>query len=203
MITLMNLPYEFEDLEPYISEETLTFHYTKHHQGYVNNLNDLVQQVPLLNNKTVEEILALKDELPEEFKTPILNNAGQVYNHNMYWMSISSGAGSVPIGALAKNIVDSFGSYDDFVAEFTQKGMKQFGSGWVWLSVDAEGKLVIDSTSNADSPLLHGKTPIMTMDVWEHAYYLDYQNKRADYIANFFNLIDWVGVSERHDKAVK
>ncbi len=200
MFTLMQLPYNYEALEPYIDAKTVEIHYSKHHQAYVNKLNEALNSFPDLQNKTLEELLINLQDLPEDLRTPVLNNGGQLYDHNIYWESMSPNTESQPSGELAQAINQKFGSFEKFKEEFATLGTTQFGSGWAWLSVDQNGQLVAEKTSNADSPLLHGKTPILTMDVWEHAYYLKYQNKRPDYIQAFFNVINWTKVGQKYQK---
>lgn len=191
---LAPLPYSHDALEPVISSQTLQFHHGKHHQTYVTNLNNLVKGTPL-------EALSLVDVVKATAGKPdqvgIFNNAGQVYNHDLYWKSMKkNGGGAIP-GELEKRLVADFGSVDAFKEAFHQAGLTQFGSGWAWLSVD-NGKLVITKTANADTPLAHGKTPLLVADVWEHAYYLDYQNRRADYLKAFLEtLVDWEGAAAR------
>jgi superoxide dismutase, Fe-Mn family len=197
MFTLPTLPYSYESLEPFIDAKTVEIHHSKHHQTYVNKLNEIVVANPELEGKTLEELLTGLDSIDQSIRQVVLNNAGQVYNHNLYWESIAPNAGGQPTGALLEKIVTDFGSFDNFTELFTQAGITQFGSGWAWLSLDADGKLVIDKTSNAESPLMHGKQPILTMDVWEHAYYLNYQNRRPDYIKAFWSVINWTAVSEK------
>lgn len=189
MFTLPNLNYAMNALEPNISARTLEFHHGKHHQAYVNNLNNLVQGTPF-ENATLEEIVSKADG-------PIFNNAAQVWNHTFYFGSFSPKGGGTPMGALAKAIEGEFGSIDAFKEAFNKAATTLFGSGWAWLVKTTDGKLAIVQTSNAECPLRKGQTPILTCDVWEHAYYLDYQNRRPDYIASFWNIIDWDVVGKR------
>jgi len=183
------LPYKEDALEPHISARTLSFHYGKHHQAYVTNLNNLIAETSLAS-KTLEEIIlatANKDE-----KAPIFNNAAQVWNHTFYWHSLSPNGGGEPKGPLRDKINADFGSYEDFTKVFKQAGVGQFGSGWAWLILDKDGSLKVTKTPNADLPLAHGQKALLTCDVWEHAYYLDYQNRRPDYIDIFLkNLANW------------
>ena len=204
MFILPPLPFAVDALESIISANTISFHYNKHHQTYLDNLNKLIADVPELENMTLEEILTNLEQFPANKKTAILNNAGQVHNHNLYWMSMQGGEQKFELSAELGKAIDSFESYEEFVKRWTEAGLTQFGSGWVWLSTDKTGKLYIDKTSNADSPLTNnsGRIPLLTMDVWEHAYYLDHQNRRAEYIAKFFELINWAGVSERYAAAM-
>jgi Fe-Mn family superoxide dismutase len=186
--TLPELPYAQNALEPHISANTLSFHYGKHHQAYVTNLNNLVKDTPLAS-ATLEEVImeAAKDPT----KTGIFNNAAQVWNHTFYWHSMKPGGGGLPKGELAAKIDKDFGDYDKFKEAFKQAGATQFGSGWAWLVLD-NGTLKVTKTPNADLPMAHGQKAILTMDVWEHAYYLDYQNRRPDYITTFLDkLVNW------------
>lgn len=187
--TLPELPYARNALAPHISEETLNFHYGKHHQAYVTNLNGLVEGTDLAG-KSLEEVI--KISAADKSKAGIFNNSAQVWNHTFYWHSMKPNGGGKPHGKVAELIERDLGGYDNFVKEFKQAGATQFGSGWAWLSYKG-GKLVISKTPNAETPLTEeGTTPLMTMDVWEHAYYLDYQNRRPDYIDTFLNsLVNW------------
>lgn len=187
-ITLPALPYEANALEPYITANTLSFHHGKHHQTYVTNLNNLIQGGELAD-KTLEEIILAVANEPQ--KIGIFNNAAQVWNHTFYWNSMKKGGGGAPTGAIASKINEDFGSYEAFVDAFKNAGLTQFGSGWAWLVLDG-GKLKITKTANADTPMAHDQKAILTVDVWEHAYYLDYQNRRADYLDLFLkHLVNW------------
>ncbi|AXE63296.1 superoxide dismutase, Fe [Hyphomonas polymorpha PS728] len=192
--TLPELPYPRNALAPHISEETLNFHYGKHHQAYVTNLNGLVEGTDLAG-KSLEEVI--KISAADKSKAGIFNNSAQVWNHTFYWHSMKPNGGGKPHGKVAELIERDLGGYDNFVKEFKQAGATQFGSGWAWLSYKG-GKLVISKTPNAETPLTEeGTTPLMTMDVWEHAYYLDYQNRRPDYIDTFLNsLVNWDFVNQ-------
>ena len=186
--TLPPLPYPEQALSPTISANTISFHYGKHHQGYVNKLNELVAGTPLAEQSLNGVITATVGKADQ---AAIFNNAAQVWNHTFYWNSLRPKGGGKPTGALADLIDHSFGGYDPFKAEFTKVATSQFGSGWAWLVKDGD-KLTIVKTSNADTPIAHGQKPLLTVDVWEHAYYLDYQNRRADYVAAVLdNLINW------------
>jgi superoxide dismutase, Fe-Mn family len=198
MFTLSPLPYAYDALEPYISKETLTFHHDKHHQAYVNKLNEILQPYPELAQMELVALLQNLDQVPESVRQAVINNAGQVYNHDLYWQSMGPNAGGEPVGELAEKISQTFGGFENFKTEFSNAGVTQFGSGWAWLCVDDNSELHIEKTSNADSPIMHGHTPILTMDVWEHAYYLDYQNLRPKYIEEFFKVIDWQAAEERY-----
>lgn len=200
MHSLMTLPYDYSDLEPFIDAKTVEIHYSKHHQTYVNKLNETLANTPFAE-KNLIELLKDINSLPENLKTPVINNGGQVYNHNLYWESMTAVGKPGPSGDLADKINQKWGSLDNFKVEFSNLGATQFGSGWVWLSVDSKG-LVLEKTSNADSPIMHGKTPIMTMDVWEHAYYLKYQNLRPDYIKAFWNVVNWSEIEAKYEKAI-
>lgn len=189
MFTLPELPYKQNALEPYIKEETVKFHYTKHHNGYVNKLNNLVEGTDFANS-TIEEII-------KNAEGGIFNNGAQVWNHTFYWEGFSPKGGGTPVGEIAKAINNSFGSFDDFKEKFSNAAATLFGSGWAWLIVNKQGKLEIIQTSNAGNPIRDGLKPLLTCDVWEHAYYLDYQNLRPDYIKNFWEIIDWVKINER------
>lgn len=191
------LPYADNALEPYMSANTFSFHYGKHHAAYVTNLNKLIEGTELAN-KPLEEIVVTSFK---EGKTPIFNNAGQVWNHNFFWQSLKPGGGGTPSGALADKINSDFGSFDKFKEEFKNAAATQFGSGWAWLVVD-NGTLKVTKTPNAENPVVHGQTPLLTLDVWEHAYYLDYQNKRPDFISTFLdNLVNWDFAAENLKKA--
>ena len=187
-ITLPDLPYGKDALAPFISDKTIDFHYGKHHNTYVTNLVKLIGGTDL-ENETLENII--KKTVGDSARAGIFNNAAQVWNHTFYWHSMSPNGGKGPTGHIAEKIKADFGSYEKFVDEFKNAGLTQFGSGWAWLILK-DGKLQVTKTSNADTPLAHGLTPLLTADVWEHAYYLDYQNKRADYLDVFIkNLINW------------
>lgn len=186
--TLPPLPWPDDALSPYISTNTIGFHYGKHHQGYVNNLNKLVTGTPMTDQPLESIIMATAGKADQ---TAIFNNAAQVWNHTFYWNSLRPKGGGKPTGALIQQIEKDFGSFDAFKAEFAKAATSQFGSGWAWLVKDGD-KLAITKTGNADTPFIHGQKPLLTIDVWEHAYYLDYQNRRADYIAAVMDhLINW------------
>jgi len=190
---LPDLPYAKDALEPNISEDTLNFHYGKHHQAYVNKLNELVAGTDLENN-TLEEIIKATDT--DDSKAGIFNNAAQVWNHTFYWNSMSPDGGGKPTGIVLEKIIESFGSYEEFATQFKNAGATQFGSGWAWLVLE-NGKLAIKKTANAKTPLTTNAKPLMTMDVWEHAYYLDYQNARPSYMNTFLEkLVNWEFVAK-------
>ena len=189
MFTLAPLPFEKNALKPYMSEETLTFHHDKHHQAYVDNLNKLIEKTKF-EDMSLQEII--KQSAKEIDYSAIFNNAAQVFNHNFFWECISLNGNKMPNHELLKKIEETFGSYENWQKEFKAAALSQFGSGWAWLAEDKEGNLKIMKTSNADNPIAHGLKPLMTIDVWEHAYYLDYQNRRADFIDTFLtHLINW------------
>ncbi|PJF21363.1 MAG: superoxide dismutase, partial [Phototrophicales bacterium] len=190
-----DLPYAFNALEPHIDARTMEIHHDKHHAGYTNNLNNAIAGTEW-ENKSIEEILANLNAIPEEKRTAVRNNGGGYANHCLFWEIMSPNGGGQPTGELADAINAAFGSFDAFKEAFSKAAATQFGSGWAWLVVD-NGKLTVTSTPNQDTPLMEGKTPILGLDVWEHAYYLNYQNRRADYIAAFFNVIDWNKVAEK------
>jgi Fe-Mn family superoxide dismutase len=187
---LPELPYAYNSLEPYIDETTMTIHHTKHHQGYVNKLKEALAKHEDLQEKSLEELLSEIDSLPEEVRTAVRNNGGGHHNHSLFW-NILTPKKTEPSEKLLERINEAFGDYDSFVAEFSEAGLKRFGSGWAWLVVNKIGTLEVISTANQDSPLMEGKKPLLGLDVWEHAYYLSYQNKRADYIQNFWYIVNW------------
>jgi superoxide dismutase, Fe-Mn family len=188
--SLPELPYAQNALEPIISEKTISFHYGKHHQTYVTNLNGLVEGTEFENSDL--------DTIVKKADGPMFNNAAQIWNHNFYFLSLTPQKGSAPSEKLAKAIDAAWGSFDNFKAEFNKATISVFGSGWGWLVKDADGKLSIVKESNAGNPLTRGLNPLLTFDVWEHAYYLDYQNRRADYVAALWDLVDWDKVSARY-----
>lgn len=188
-IELPALPYENTALEPTITAHTLSFHYAKHHQAYVTNLNNLIKDTDLAD-KSLEEII--KASAGDSAKAGIFNNSAQVWNHTFYWHSMKPNGGGKPTGAIAAKIDADFGSFEKFVEAFKAAATTQFGSGWAWLVVGADGKLAVTKTGNADTPIVHGQKPLLTIDVWEHAYYLDFQNRRPDYIGAFLEkLVNW------------
>ena len=191
------LPYDYNALEPYLSEEILHYHHDKHYVTYVNKLNELLKNYPNLQNMTLEELLIHTDELPNEAKTSILNNAGGVYNHELYFACMNSSDCELPTDKLALAMNAAFGSVDQFKAEFTAAAINQFGSGYAWLIL-SNGKLEIIATPNQDVPISPTVTPLLCIDVWEHAYYLQYKNMRKDYVENWFNLINWDFVGARY-----
>lgn len=198
--TLPPLPYAFDALEPHIDARTMEIHHDKHHAAYVTNLNKvLVDNAWGLGAKNLERWLGDLNIVPEKFRTVVRNNGGGHYNHSLFWQMMKKNGGGEPKAELGKAIEKSFGNFTDFKTKFSDAAMKQFGSGWAWLTL-YEGKLAIESTPNQDTPLSAGKQPLLGLDVWEHAYYLKYQNKRADYIAAWWNVVNWDFVAERYAK---
>jgi Fe-Mn family superoxide dismutase len=195
MFTLPDLPYDFNALEPYIDARTMEIHHGKHHQAYIDNLNKALEKAPALQGKTLEEIVGDLDSAPEGVRTAIRNHGGGHYNHSLFWKVMTGGGGGQPVGEFLERINSSFGSFDAFKEKFAQAAITRFGSGWGWLSVDGKGGLVVHSTANQDTPLMEGFKPILGVDVWEHAYYLLYQNRRAEYVENFWNVINWEQVA--------
>ena len=196
MFTLPDLPYDFNALEPYIDARTMEIHHGKHHQAYIDNLNKALEKARVLQGKTLEEIVGDLDSAPEEVRTAIRNHGGGHYNHSLFWKVMTGSGGGQPAGELLEKINASFGSFDAFKEKFAQASITRFGSGWGWLSVDGKGGLVVHSTANQDTPLMEGFKPILGIDVWEHAYYLLYQNRRPEYVENFWNVINWEQVAE-------
>jgi Fe-Mn family superoxide dismutase len=194
---LPDLPYAYDALEPHIDARTMEIHHTKHHQTYVTKLNDALQESPLLA-LPVDTLITRLDEVPEAVRTAVRNNGGGHANHSLFWTLMSPQGGGTPDGALAAAIDRELGGFAAFKDAFTQAALGRFGSGWAWLSLTAEGKLVVESTPNQDSPLMSGNKPLLGLDVWEHAYYLKYQNRRPDYVSEFFNLINWPEVARRY-----
>ncbi|MFC4320788.1 superoxide dismutase [Litchfieldia salsa] len=192
---LPQLPYAYDALEPHIDKETMNIHHTKHHNTYISNVNAALEGSELLN-KSVEELISDLDAVPAEKRTAVRNNAGGHANHSLFWTILSPNGGGEPTGELADAINSKFGSFAAFKEEFAKAAATRFGSGWAWLAVN-NGELEVTSTPNQDSPLMEGKTPILGVDVWEHAYYLNYQNRRPDYVAAFFNVVNWDEVSKR------
>jgi Fe-Mn family superoxide dismutase len=198
--TLPDLPYAYDALEPYIDEETMHLHHDKHHNTYVTNLNAAIEKHPELGGKTVEELLADFSSVPEDIQTAVRNNGGGHANHTFFWEILGPTAGGEPTGAIKEAIDEAFGSFEDFKEEFKTAATGRFGSGWAWLVVK-DGKLAITSTANQDSPLMDGQTPVLGLDVWEHAYYLKYKNVRPDYINAFWSVVNWDKVNEYFAKA--
>lgn len=198
--TLPDLPYAEDALEPHIDAKTMNIHRTKHHQTYINNVNAALEAHPDLAKKSVEDLVRDLASVPESIRTVVRNNGGGHANHSLFWTIMAPKAGGDPGGDLGKAIADTFTSVAKFREDFAKAATTRFGSGWAWLSVD-NGKLVIESTANQDSPLSEGRTPILGLDVWEHAYYLNYQNRRPDYINAFWNIVNWNEVAKRYAAA--
>jgi len=193
--SLPPLPYDFAALEPHIDAKTMEIHHGKHHQTYVTKLNEALEKAPDLANKSLDELMRSMDKAPDAVKTAIRNNGGGHWNHSFFWALMGASAGGEPSGAVADAISASFGDFAKFKEQFGAAGVGRFGSGWVWLVRDGD-KLVITSTPNQDNPLMEGKRAILGLDVWEHAYYLKYQNKRPDYIAAWWNVVNWGAVAK-------
>ncbi len=202
MHTLPALPYAYDVLEPYIDAQTMEIHYTKHHQGYLNKLNAALAKYPALQGHPVDVLLRHLESLPEDIRIAVRNNGGGHANHTLFWTIMSPNGGGEPQGALAEAIAATFGSFAAFKETFTQAAAQRFGSGWAWLVVTSFGDLRVYSTPNQDSPYLFGHTPILGLDVWEHAYYLKYQNRRPDYIANWWQVVDWQQVAAYYTQAL-
>jgi len=200
--TLPALAYAPTALEPHIDAKTMEIHHGKHHQAYINNANAKLEAHPALAAKSVEALISDLAAVPEDIRTVIRNNAGGHANHSLFWTVIGPNAGGEPTGDLAAAITSTFGSFAVFKEKFAAAATTRFGSGWAWLSSD-KGKLVVESTANQDSPLMEGRTPLLGLDVWEHAYYLNYQNRRPDYIGAFWNVVNWAEVARRFAEASK
>ena len=200
--TLPALPYAPSALEPHIDTKTMEIHHGKHHQAYINNANAKLEAHPALAAKSVEALISDLASVPEDIRTVIRNNAGGHANHSLFWTVIGPNCGGEPTGDLAAAINSAFGTFATFKEKFAAAATTRFGSGWAWLSSD-KGKLVVESTANQDSPLMEGRTPLLGLDVWEHAYYLNYQNRRPDYIAAFWNVVNWPEVARRFAEAGK
>lgn len=197
--SLPELPFAYDALEPHIDARTMEIHHGKHHNGYVTKVNAALEGSDL-GEKSIEDLIADLDSVPEAARGAVRNNGGGHANHSLFWSVMSADGGGEPTGELADAINSEFGSFDGFKEKFAAAAGTRFGSGWAWLSVD-NGKLVVESTPNQDNPLMEGRTPILGLDVWEHAYYLNYQNRRPDYVGAFFNVIDWNAVAARYTAA--
>jgi Fe-Mn family superoxide dismutase len=195
------LPYAYNALEPYIDEQTMQLHHDKHHQAYVTNLNNALQGQSQFENMPIEELIRRLNDVPENIRTAVRNNGGGHVNHTMFWQIMKPNGGGEPTGELASAINQTFGSFDNFKTQFNDAGAKRFGSGWVWLVLGQNGQLQITSTANQDSPLTDGLYPIMGNDVWEHAYYLKYQNRRPEYLAAWWNVVNWDEIAKRFQQA--
>lgn len=196
------LTYDYNALEPHIDAATMKFHHDKHHAAYVKNLNAAIAKYPQLKNQTIEQLLTSLNKLPKDIQATVRNNGGGHFNHSMFWQIMGPKGGGAPTGAIGREIASQFGTFEAFKTQFNEAGTKLFGSGWVWL-VREKGKLKIITTANQDSPISQGLYPIMGNDVWEHAYYLKYQNRRPDYLSAWWNTIDWNAVNLRFDRALK
>jgi superoxide dismutase, Fe-Mn family len=198
--TLPNLPYALDALEPVIDTTTMQIHHGKHHNAYINNLNAAIEKHPELANKSIEDLVSNPNSIPEDIRTAVRNNGGGHFNHSLFWQVMGPKGGGEPKGDLAKEISAAFGSFATFKETFEKAGMTRFGSGWAWLGFKS-GKLTVLSMPNQDVPLMEGLTPILGVDVWEHAYYLKYQNRRNEYLANFWNVVNWEEVARRFNTA--
>ena len=196
---LMELPYAYDALEPYIDARTMEIHHTKHHQGYTNNLNAALENYQELQSKNARELLENLSTLPDAIRTAVRNNGGGYKNHNIFWKVMSPDGGGQPTGKLAEAVNAKFGGFDSFKEQFSKAAATRFGSGWAWLCKDQSGTLLVTSTANQDSPFTDGLTPILGLDVWEHAYYLNYQNRRGDYISAWWNVVNWDEVARRFE----
>src|SRR5690348_7939387 len=203
MAELPPLPYDYAALEPTIDTQTMQIHHDKHHAAYVNNLNAAVKDHPDLQSKSVEDLISNLNAVPEAIRTAVRNNGGGHANHTMFWEIMKPGGSNQPTGALAQAISSTFGSVEDLKKQVNDAGAKRFGSGWAWLVADNSGALSVISTANQDSPLMEGKQPIFGVDVWEHAYYLKYQNRRPDYLAAWWNVLNWDEVARRYNALKK
>ncbi len=199
--SLPALPYAYDALEPHIDAQTMEIHHSKHHQTYVNNLNAALEG-NALGELPVEELLTRLKEVPEDKRGAVINNGGGHANHSLFWTVMSTSGGGEPQGDLKAAIDSQLGGFEAFKEAFTKAALTRFGSGWAWLSVTPQKKLVVESTGNQDSPLMNGNTPILGLDVWEHAYYLRYQNRRPEYIGAFYNVVDWAEVARRYKAAL-
>lgn len=198
--TLPELPYPVDALEPHIDARTMEIHHGKHHNAYVTKVNDALEGKGVAE-QSIEDLCRNLDSVPEDVRAAVRNNGGGHANHSLFWTVMSPSGGGAPSGAVAQAIDSELGGFDSFKDQFSNAAATRFGSGWAWLSVDGNGKLVVESTPNQDNPYMEGRTPILGIDVWEHAYYLNYQNRRPDYVAAFFNVIDWAAVDQRYQAA--
>ncbi|HXE73827.1 MAG TPA: superoxide dismutase [Candidatus Nitrosotenuis sp.] len=201
--TLPPLGYAYNALEPYIDAQTMEIHHTKHHQAYINNLNKALESAPELQSWTLERLLRQIEQVPESIRTAVRNNGGGHANHSLFWEIMGPGAGGPPTGEIAQAIKTRFGSFEELKKKVNDNGMARFGSGWTWLVVNAQGELEAYSTANQDSPLMQGHVPVLGIDVWEHAYYLKYQNRRADYLEAWWNTVNWNAVNQKYLEALK
>lgn len=199
---LPELDYAYDALEPYIDAQTMEIHHTKHHQAYINNANNALEGHEKFENMSAKEILENLDDVPESIRTAVVNNVGGHYNHSIFWKVMSPGGGGKPSGELAKKIEEDLGGFDKFKEDFNKAAATRFGSGWAWLVLE-DGKLSVESSPNQNNPVSEGKYPVMGLDVWEHAYYLKYQNKRPDYVEAFWNVVNWDEVEKRFSEGNK
>jgi len=199
--TLPDLPYAYDALEPHIDTETMKIHHDKHHAAYVNNANKALAGHPDLAGMDVYQLIAHLDEVPDEIRNTLRNNAGGHANHSLFWLMMKPDGGGQPDGELAAAIDESFGSFEEFKKQFNEAATKVFGSGWAWLIITPDGELAVESTPNQDNPLMNGAKPLLGLDVWEHAYYLKNQNRRADYITAWWNVVNWEYVAQRYKEA--
>ena len=200
--TLPALPYAYDALEPYVDTKTMEIHHSKHHQTYINNINAAIEGTEW-EKLDIESLVSRINDVPEQLKNTVINNAGGHANHSLFWTIMSPNGGGNPIGQVSLAIEQELGGFDAFKEAFTKAAISRFGSGWAWLCVTPDKKLVVESSANQDSPLMHGNTPILALDVWEHAYYLQYQNRRPEYIAAFYAVIDWQEVNRRYLNAIQ
>jgi Fe-Mn family superoxide dismutase len=198
--TLPPLPYDYTALEPHIDEQTMRIHHDKHHNAYITNLNAALEGQAALAGKSIEELISNLDAVPEAIRPAVRNNGGGHHNHTLFWDSMTPGGAKEPEGAVAEAITKAFGGFDKFKEAFNKAGTTRFGSGWAWLARKRDGAIEVYSTANQDSPLMEGKTPLLGNDVWEHAYYLKYQNRRPDYLAAWWNTVNWTVVGQRFGK---
>lgn len=199
--TLPELPYAYDALEPHIDAKTMEIHHTKHHQTYINNINAGIEGTEW-EDLSVEELVSKANQVPEDLKNNVINNGGGHANHSLFWTVMSPDGGGNPQGEIAQAIDKELGGFEAFKEAFTKAALTRFGSGWAWLSIAPDQTIIIESSANQDSPLMHGNTPILGLDVWEHAYYLKYQNRRPEYIAAFFNVVNWKEVNRRYLEAL-
>lgn len=200
---LPQLKYDYNALEPYVDGLTMTIHHTKHHQTYINNLNAALEKYPEFADKDVKELLTNLDALPQDIKQPVINNGGGHYNHSLFWNMMTPNGSGKPSGNLEEAINKKFGSFENFKDVFAKAAATRFGSGWAWLVVNSQGELEVMSTPNQNNPISEGLIPVLGLDVWEHAYYLKYQNKRPEYVTNWWNVVNWDEVSRLYNEAIK
>lgn len=200
---LPELKYSYSALEPYIDETTMTIHHSKHHATYINNLNAALEKYPELQEKSVEELVKNLDEIPQDIKTAVKNNGGGHYNHSLFWELMAPNQGGKPVGELEKAIYSKFGSFEKFKEEFGKAAATRFGSGWAWLVVNKDNELEITSTANQDTPVSEGAKAVLTLDVWEHAYYLNYQNRRPDYVGAWWSVVNWDYANKLYTDSIK